>query len=128
MRWHNSSISLTATLRLALEEAEKILPPQHEQFGRLAGGGVRGAALAVEHGDLAEQIAGPHEIQRQPAAVGGAGLDPDLAAADAEQRVAGIALLEQHLADAEMLGVAEARYPLQFVGARDRRTSGSSSE
>ena len=101
--------------------AEKILAPQHEQFGRLAGGRVRGAALAVEHRDLAEQIARAHEIQGQPAAVGGAGLDPDLAAADPEQGVAGIALLEQHLAGAEMLGVAKAGNPLQFVGAEIRK-------
>ncbi len=82
--------------------------------------GVRGAALAVEHRDLAEQVARAHEIQRQPAAVGGAGLDPDLAAADPEQGIAGVALLEQHLAGREMLGVAEAGDPLQFVGAQVR--------
>ena len=120
MRWHNKLDDLDRDLRLALEMAEKILAPQHEQFGRLAGGGVRGAALAVEHGDLAEQVAGAHEIQRQAAAVGGAGLDPDLAAADPEQGVAGIALLEQHFADAELLGVAKAGDPLQFVGAQIR--------
>ena len=75
---------------------------------------------AVEHGDLAEQIAGAHEIQRQAAAVGGAGLDPDLAASDAIQRVAGIALLEQHFAEAELLGVAKAGDALQFVSAQIR--------
>ncbi len=120
MRWHNSWISLTATRGSRSRMAEKILPPQHEQFGRLARHRVRGAALAVEHRDLAEQFAGPEEIQRQPAAVGGAGLDPDLAAADPEQGIAGVALLEQHLAGAELLGVAKAGYPLQFVGAQIR--------
>ncbi len=99
---------------------EKILPPQHEQFGRLAGGGVRGAALAVQHRDLAEQVARTHEIQRQPAAVGGAGLDPDLAAANPVQGIAGVPLLEQHFADPELLGVAEAGNPLQFVGPQVR--------
>ena len=113
-------ISLIATLRLAFEKAEKVLAPQHEQFGRLAGRRVRGAALAVEHRDLAEQIARAHEIQGQPAAVGSAGLDPDLAAADPEQGIAGIALLEQHLADRQLLGVAKAGNPLQFVGAQIR--------
>ena len=100
--------------------AQKILAPQHEQFGRLARGGIGGAALAVEHRDLAEQIARPQKIQGQPAAVGGAGFDPDLAAADPEQGVAGVALLEQHLADPELLGMAETGYPLQFIGAEVR--------
>ena len=111
---------LIATFGSRSRKAEEILAPQHEQFRRLAGGGVRGAALAVEHGDLAEQIAGAHEIQRQAAAVGGAGLDPDLAAAHPIQRIAGIALLEQHFADAELLGVAKAGDALQFVGAQIR--------
>src|SRR6266404_6504192 len=98
---------LDRDLRLALEEGEEILAPQHEQFRRFAGGGVRGTALAVENGDLAEQIAGTHEIQGQTAAVGGAGLDPDLAAADPVKRVTGVTLLEQRLAEAQLLGVAE---------------------
>src|SRR5712672_517952 len=96
--------------RLALEMAEKILAPQHEQFSRLAGGGVRGAALAVEHRDLAEQVARAHEIQGQAAAVGGAGFDPDLAAANPKQRVAAVALLEQHLAQPKLLGAAKSGY------------------
>ena len=49
-----------------------------------------------------------------------AGLDPDLAAAHPEQRVAGIALLEQHLADGQMLGVAKIGNPRQFVGTEIR--------
>src|SRR5882757_800654 len=88
---------------LAFEMAEKILAAQHEQFGWFAGGGIGGAALAVEHRDLAKEIAGAEEIQGQAAAVRRPGLDPDLAAADAVQGVAGIALLEQHLADAKLL-------------------------
>src|SRR6185369_7715159 len=99
---------LDRDLRLAFEEGEEILAPQHEQFRRLAGGGVRSAALAVEHGDLAEQIARAHEIQRQSATVGSAGLDPDLAAPDPVQGIAGIALLEQHFAETELLRVAKA--------------------
>ena len=51
------------------------------------------------------------------AAVRGPGLDADLAAADPEQGVARIALLEQRLTGREVLGVAKARYPRQFVGA-----------
>jgi multidrug efflux pump subunit AcrB len=98
--------------RFTLQMAEEIFAAQHEQFGRLAGGGVGGAALAVEHGDLAEQIAGSEKIQCQPAAVGGTGFDANLAAADPEQGVAAVALLEQHLADAKLLGVAQARYSL----------------
>ena len=120
MRWHNSWISLTATRGSRSRMGEEILAPQHEQFGRLARRRVRGAALAVEHRDLAEQIARAHEIQGQPAAVGGAGLDPDLAAAHPEQGIAGVALLKQHLAEREMLGVAKAGDPLQFVGAEVR--------
>ena len=111
---------LDRDLRLAFEVGEKILAAQHEQFGRLAGGGIGGAALAVEHRDLAEQVARAHEIQGQPPAVGGPGFDPDLAAADPEQRVAAVALLEQDLADAKLLGVAEAGYPVQLVGAEVR--------
>src|SRR5439155_1363919 len=83
----------------------------------LARGGIRGAALAVEHGDLAEEITWAHEIQGQAAAVGGAGFDPDLPAPDPEQGAAGIAFLEQHLAHAQILGVAKARDSLQLVGA-----------
>ncbi len=75
---------------------------------------------AVEHRDLAEQVARPHEIQGQAAAVRGPGLDPDLAAADPEQGIAGIALLEQYLAGPEVLGVAKAGNPGQFVGAEVR--------
>jgi hypothetical protein len=108
-------ISLTATL--AFEEGEKILTPQDEQFGRLARRSIRGAVLAVEHRDLAKKIAGPQEIQGQPAAVGSAGLDPDLAAPNPEQGVAGIALLKQHFAGAQMLGMAKRRHPLQLVRA-----------
>src|SRR3984957_3321388 len=100
--------------------AEKIFAAQHEQFGRLARGGIGGAALAVEHGDLAEQIAGPEKIQGQAAAVGSPGFDADLAAADPKQGVAAVALLEQHLANAKLLGVAKARYSLQFVGTQIR--------
>src|SRR6185436_19744879 len=61
----------------ALEMAEKILPTQHKQFSGLAGGGVGGTALAVEHRDLAEEIAGPEKIQGQAAAVARPGFDPD---------------------------------------------------
>ena len=82
----------------ALEEAEEILAAEHEQLGRLSGRGVGGALLSVEHGDLSEQVARAHEIEGEPAAVRRAGLDADLAAPDSEQGVAGIALLEQHLA------------------------------
>src|SRR5207245_6075303 len=51
---------------LALEEAQKILPPQHEQFRGLASGGVGRAVLAVHHGDLTKEVARAHEIERQP--------------------------------------------------------------
>ena len=71
----------------------------------LAGGDVSNGSF--EDGDFAEQIAGAHEIQRQAATVRRTGFDPDLAAADPEQGVAVIALLEQHLADPELLGVAK---------------------
>src|SRR6478672_2860386 len=60
---------LDGDLGLAFQEGQEILAPQHEQFRRLAGGGVRGAALAVEHRHFAEQVAGAHEIQGQAAAV-----------------------------------------------------------
>src|SRR6478752_747043 len=112
---------LDGDLGLAFQEGQEILAPQHEQFRRLAGGGVRGAALAVEDGDLAEQIAGAHEIQRQAAAVGSAGFDPDLAAPDAIKSIAGIALLEQHFAETELLGVAKAGDALQFVRTQIRK-------
>ncbi len=58
---------LDRDLRLALEEAEKVLAPQHEQFAGFAGGRIRQAALAVQHRDLAEQVARPHEVQGQTA-------------------------------------------------------------
>ena len=64
--------------RFTLQMAQEIFAAQHEQFGRLAGGGIGGAALAVEHGDLAEQIAGSEKIQRQPVAIGGTGFDVNL--------------------------------------------------
>ena len=96
---------------------KKVFPPQHEQFGGLACGRIGGAAVAVEHRDFAEQVARAHEIQRQPAAVGGAGFNADLPAPHPEQGVAGVALLEQHLAHAQILGVAKARDSLQLVGA-----------
>ena len=113
-------MSLIGDLRLALEIGQEIFAPQHEQLGRLGGDRIGGAALAVEHGDLAEEVAGAHEVQGQPAAVGGAGLDADLAAADAEQGIAGVALLEQNLASRQLLGVAKARNPLQFLGPEVR--------
>ena len=100
--------------------AEKILLPQHEQFRRLAGGGIRRAFLPIQHGDLAEEVPRPHEIQRQPAAVRGAGLDADLAATNAVQCLARVALLKQHLAGCQMLGVAEMGNPLQFIRAQIR--------
>ena len=74
-----------------------------------------GSVNAARH--LAEQVARPHEVQGQTAAVGDAGLDTDLAPAHAEQRVPRIALLEQHLAIPQMLGVAEIRQPLELVCA-----------
>jgi hypothetical protein len=81
---------------------------------------VRGAALAVEHRDLAEQVARAHEIQGQATAVGSTGLDPDLAAAHPVQGIAGIAFLKQHFAQRELPGVAKAGDPLQLVGAEVR--------
>src|SRR5438105_6039935 len=108
---------LDRDLRLALEMAQEILTPQHEQFGRLAGGRVRRAALAIEHCDLAKEIAGAHEIQRQPAAVGRAGLDAALAAAYLATGIPGLAFLEQDFTEAKVLGVAEIGNPLQFVDA-----------
>src|SRR5204862_6131833 len=100
--------------------AEEILAPQYEQFARLAGGGIGGAALAVEHRDLAEQMAGAHEIQGPAAAVGGAGLRPDLRAAYADKRGAGIALLDQHFADPERMRRAPAGGRDQSVGPQIR--------
>ncbi len=47
--------------RLALQKAQEIVAPEHEQFGRLARGSIGSAALAVEHGDLAEKIARSQE-------------------------------------------------------------------
>src|ERR1700730_1544012 len=120
MRWHSSCMILIATFGSRSRRLKKPPPPQHEQFGRLACGGVGGSALAVKHRDLAKEIAGAHEIQRQPAAVGSAGFDPDLSAPDPEQGAAGIALLEQRLADAQILGVAKARDSGEFVDAQIR--------
>ena len=120
MRWQSSVMILIATFRFVFEEVQKILPPQHEKFGGFVRGRIRRAALAVEQGDLAEQIARFHEIQRQPAAVGHAGFDVDLPAAHPEQRIARITLLEQHLAGREMVGVAKVGQPLQLVGAEVR--------
>jgi hypothetical protein len=108
---------LDRDLRLPLEKGEEVFAPQHEQFAGFARGRVRGAALAIQYRDLAEQIARAHEVECQPAAVGGPGLDADLAAAHAEQRVARITLLEQHFAIPQMLGVAEIGQSLQFVRA-----------
>ena len=54
MRWHSSIDDLDGDLRLALEEGQEVVATQHEQFGRLAGGRVGRAALAVQHRDLAE--------------------------------------------------------------------------
>ena len=116
MRWHSSAMILIATFG-SRRGSEKIFAPQHEQFAGFARGRIRSAALAVQHRDFTEQVARPHEVQGQPAAVGGAGLDTDLAPAHAEQRVARIALLEQHLAVPQMLGVAEIRQPLELVCA-----------
>src|SRR5258708_10832534 len=98
---------LDRDLRLALKEAHEILPAQHEEFGRLARSCVRRAELRVEDGDFSEQVAGSHEIQRQATAVGGTGLNADLAAADPEQRVSGITLLEQDFTGIQMLRVTE---------------------
>src|SRR5450755_789155 len=111
---------LDRDLGLALEMAEKILLPQHEQLRMLARGGVRRALLPVEHGNLAEEVARPHEIQRQPAAVRRSGLDADLAPTNPVQRLAGVALLKQHLAGCQMLGVAEMGNPLQLIRAQIR--------
>src|SRR5207248_938903 len=76
---------LDGDLGLALKEAQKVLATQHEQFRRLARGGIRRAVLAVEHGDLAKEIAGAHEVQRQPATIWRTRLDPYLAAPHPEQ-------------------------------------------
>ena len=94
---------------LALQEAEEIFAPQDEQLGRFLRGGAGGARLAVERGDLAEQVAGAEKVERQLAAGRGAGLDSNLAATDSVERVAAVALLEQHLACGEVLGMAECR-------------------
>ena len=51
-----------------------------------------------------------------PIPVWNAWTDADLTAANSKQRVARIALLEQDLAHRQMLRVAKARNPLQFVG------------
>src|SRR5690606_36246510 len=64
-----------------------------------------------------EQIAGTKKVQRQPRAVGGPGLDPNLAATHPEQRIAAISFLEQHLASGELLRVAKPGNALQFGGA-----------
>src|SRR4051794_28013447 len=85
---------LDPDLRLAFEESEKVFAPQHEQLAGFARGRVRSAALAVQHRNLAEQVARPHEVQREAAAIGGAGLDTDLPSPHAEQRIARVALLE----------------------------------
>src|SRR5437868_525670 len=73
--------------RLAFEMGEEVLATQHEQFGRLAGGGIGGAILAVEHRDLAEQVAGSLKIERQARAVRGTGFNTDLAASHAVQGI-----------------------------------------
>ena len=95
---------------------EKVLAAKHEQLGGFAGGGVGGSRLAIEHRDFAEQIAGSLKVQRQTRAVRGAGFNANLAAPDPEQRVALVAFLKQHLASSELLGMAQAGNPLQFVG------------
>jgi len=114
--------------RLALEMGQKVFPPQHEQFGRLARGGIRGAALAVEHRDLANRSPGPRKFRVRRLPSEAPVFDPDLAAPHPEQGVTGIAFLEQHLAHTQILGVAKARDSLQLVGAQVRETSDSSSK
>ena len=127
MRWQSSAISLIATFGSRSRCARKSSRRSTKSSVGSAAGGIRGAALAVQYRDFAEQVARSQEIQRQPAAVGGAGLDADLAAAHAEQGVAVVAFLEQRLARREHLGVAKPGDALQLVGARDRRTARSSS-
>ena len=56
------------------------------------GGRRRRSLAAIEQGDLAERVAGLHDVERELAAVGRAGADADLSAHHSVERIAGIAL------------------------------------
>ncbi len=111
-------MNFTAIAGLALEEAEEIVAPDDEKLGLFLGHRIGGARLAVERRDLAEQIPGSEKIERQLPAAGGARLDANLASADAVERVAAVALLEQNLARGEMLGMAQRRDLIECFGAQ----------
>ena len=103
---------------VALERSEKIGARKHEQFRILLRDGVGRARTAVEHGDLAEQIARPKNFDGQALASGGPGLDADLTATHAVQRIAGVALDEQRLARRQPARLAQARQRPDRLGAQ----------
>ncbi len=120
MRWHSSMMILIATFGSRSRKARK--SSRRSTNSSVASPAVASAVRLWPSSTATspKTIAGAHEVQGQAAAVGGAGLDPDLAAADPVKGVAGVALLEQRLAERQLLGVAEAGDSLQFVGAKVR--------
>ena len=96
-------------MRLALEISQELIPGQHEQLGFLRGDRIGRARPAVEQRDLAEQVAGAEHVDDQTLAALGAAFDADLPAANAVERVADVALDEQHLAGRELPPLTERR-------------------
>jgi len=120
MRWHKSMMILMATLG---SRSRKLRKSSRRSTNNSVASPAAASAERLWPSSTAtspNRSPGPHEVEGQPATIGRTGLDPDLAAAHAEQGVARVALLEQNLAGGQLLGVAQARDPLQLVGPEVR--------
>src|SRR4029450_7422758 len=77
------------------EEGHELLARNEQQVAGIACHGRRGAPFAVEQGDLAEELAGPEDVQDQSLAIYRIHGESDAARQDAVEAVAGVALLEE---------------------------------
>ncbi len=99
--------------RLGVDQEAEPIARQDQRLGRLERDRGGRAGRAVEEGQLAEEVAGPHRRQDRLVALLGGQHDLHGAGGDDEQRVARVALVEQDLAASEPAGPETGREPLE---------------
>ena len=91
-----------ATCGRPSSQREQVVVGQRREGGVGDGGDRRGARAGVEERELAEHLAGAHDREQVLAAVGGRAAELHLALGDDVELVAGVALVEEDVATAQL--------------------------
>jgi hypothetical protein len=100
---------------LNAQQLHEFAAPEHDQLDGIDRRRIGGPGQPVDQRDLAENIAGAHDVEKSIATVGGIGMDAQPPRQNAVQRIARIALTEQDLPGVEVAPHPELQDLIQDV-------------